>query len=68
MALAKYIVVPSGVKAVMPSSNSVLSSPSAACGRCQLPFSSFFEKYTSLHFVPVISLRFSPFDFSVLEV
>ena len=63
-ALVRYMVVPSGVKDMIPSSNSVFSSPSTVSGRCHSPFSFLRDIHMSLFFMPVISLFWLPVTFS----
>ena len=67
-ARVRYIVRPSGEKAVTPSSASVLSSPSAGIGRCQRPCSSLVATHMSARFVPVTSERAVPVTFSLVVV
>ena len=67
-ALVRYIVCPSGVNDIMPSSSSLLSSPSTGSGRFHCPCSSLAENQMSPFFMPVISLRLLPDTFSLVVV
>lgn len=64
----RYMVWPSGVKLITPSSFSVLSSPSTVSGRCHSPFSFLRVIQMSPFFMPVISLFLVPVTFSLVVV